>query len=227
LALLRQGLVEADQNPATAAAAVHGFGVIVAEEYANVLTKSQHAVVRLMYKQRLFQEQLPFVVDSFSKGGAAARTTCLQVLSLLMGAVPKQVRRGREELWYSENGLCLFYKVLLAELPVCLPLVLEALNSNENDVLVSTLKTVTGLLRDAPESLADHTGTLVNRLLQLTTAPAMIIRRAALEALQAMTSLPNYKVWVRGTVTMTLDDYLLCPRSSLLLHKFERLCCQC
>lgn len=85
-------------------------------------------------------------------------------------------------------------QVVLAELPSCLPLVLEALQSTETPLLVSTLQTVEALLGEASQAMAEHATFLIRRLLELTQAPSMVVRRKALKALQAMTELPLHTV---------------------------------
>lgn len=194
VALVHNALLGADTDPAAGEAAVAAYGVIVANT-EQCLTRDQHAELRLMYRQRFFLEQLPQLVSGFNAGGGATRSACLLALSHLMASVPRQVRNKSFCFKTTAFPSALFIpKVLLSELPVCLPLVLEALNATDVSLLVSTLKTTAALLIDASDEMALHVNTLIPRLLDLTRAPAMAVRRQALQTLEVAASLPTQKV---------------------------------
>lgn len=94
----------------------------------------------------------------------------------------------------------------MAELHTCLPLLLESLDSTSAPLLCSTLKTLEALMRDAPDALVEHCGVLVTRLLELSKFPAMAVRRAALQALRAMTLLPTHKVRTGEAIKLSPNE---------------------
>ncbi|KAH0623837.1 hypothetical protein JD844_006991 [Phrynosoma platyrhinos] len=161
-----------------------GFVLLMADS-PDVLGKSCHAEVRLMFRQRFFTESPTLL---FSLG---MKSNYLKALSHILNHLPKPV--------------------LVTELPSLLSLLLEALSCPDHVVQLSTLHCLQPLLLDAPHIMSLHIDTLVSKFLNLTDSPAMAIRIAALRCLHALASLPTpvvipYKPRVIKALAKPLDD---------------------
>uniref|UniRef100_A0A8D0GZM9 MMS19 nucleotide excision repair protein n=1 Tax=Sphenodon punctatus TaxID=8508 RepID=A0A8D0GZM9_SPHPU len=146
-----------------------GFSLLMADS-PDVLCKSCHADVRLMFRQRFFTESVPRLVKGFHAAAPDAKANYLKGLSHVLSHLPKPV--------------------LVTELPTLLSLLLEALSCPDCVVQLSTLRCLQPLLHDAPDVMSLHVDTLVSKFLSLTESPAMVIRIAALQCLHALTHLP-------------------------------------
>ncbi|XP_054838282.1 MMS19 nucleotide excision repair protein homolog isoform X2 [Eublepharis macularius] len=171
-------------------AAGDGFALLMADS-PDVLGKSCHADVRLMFRQRFFTECVPQLVQGFHTASPGVKANYLKGLSHILNHLPKPV--------------------LVTELPTLLPLLLEALSCLDRVVQLSTLHCLQPLLLDAPLVVSLHVDTLVGKFLGLTESPAMAIRIAALQCLHALASLPTpvvipYKPRVIRALAKPLDD---------------------
>ncbi|XP_042314727.1 LOW QUALITY PROTEIN: MMS19 nucleotide excision repair protein homolog [Sceloporus undulatus] len=167
-----------------------GFILLMADS-PDVLGKSSHAEVRLMFRQRFFTECVPQLVQRFHAAAPGMKSNYLKALSHILNHLPKTV--------------------LVTELPSLLSLLLEALSCPDHVVQLSTLHCLQPLLLDAPHIMSLHIDTLVGKFLNLTDSPAMAIRIAALQCLHALASLPTpvvipYKPRVIKALAKPLDD---------------------
>ncbi|XP_077205549.1 MMS19 nucleotide excision repair protein homolog isoform X1 [Paroedura picta] len=167
-----------------------GFALLMADS-PDVLGKSCHADMRLMFRQRFFTECVPQMVQGFHTAAPGVKAHYLKGLSHILNHLPKPV--------------------LVTELPTLLPLLLEALSCPDCGVQLSTLHCLQPLLLDAPLVVSLHVDTLVSKFLSLTDSPAMAIRIAALQCLHALASLPTpvvipYKPRVIRALAKPLDD---------------------
>ncbi|XP_060624210.2 MMS19 nucleotide excision repair protein homolog isoform X3 [Anolis sagrei] len=167
-----------------------GFVLLMADS-PDVLGKSCHAEVRLMFQQRFFTECVPQLVQRFHAAAPDMKSNYLKALSHILNHLPKPV--------------------LVTELPSLLSLLLEALSCPDRVVQMSTLHCLQPLLLDAPHIMSLHIDTLVGKFLSLTDSPTMAIRIAALQCLYALASLPTpvvipYKARVIKALAKPLDD---------------------
>ncbi|XP_053168442.1 MMS19 nucleotide excision repair protein homolog isoform X2 [Hemicordylus capensis] len=167
-----------------------GFALLMADSQ-DVLGKNCHAEVRLMFRQRFFTECVPQLVQGFHTAAPGVKSNYLKGLSHILNHLPKPV--------------------LVTELPMLLPLLLEALSCPDGVVQLSTLHCLQPLLLDAPHVMSLHVDTLVSKFLSLTDSPAMAIRIAALQCLHALVALPTpvvipYKPRVIRALAKPLDD---------------------
>ncbi|XP_061492259.1 MMS19 nucleotide excision repair protein homolog isoform X2 [Rhineura floridana] len=167
-----------------------GFALLMGDS-PDVLGKSCHAEVRLMFRQRFFTECVPQLVQGFHTAAPGVKANYLKGLSHILNYLPKPV--------------------LVTELPTLLPLLVEAVSCPDRVVQLSTLHCLQPLLLDAPHVMSLHIDTLVGKFLSLTDSTAMAIRIAALQCLHALASLPTpvvlpYKSRVIRALAKPLDD---------------------
>ncbi|XP_069756397.1 MMS19 nucleotide excision repair protein homolog isoform X2 [Narcine bancroftii] len=151
-ATLTDKLMSLLTDPDLGTEAADGFSLLVSDS-TDVLNRATHADVRIMYRQRFFTENVPKLVQGFHAAGKDNKSNYLKALSHVLNSLPKQV--------------------LLTELPSLLTLLLEALSCSDQVVQLSTLGCLHPLLLEAPQIMSLHIETLVNKLLNLTTSPAM------------------------------------------------------
>ncbi|XP_063434209.1 MMS19 nucleotide excision repair protein homolog [Mytilus trossulus] len=171
--------------------AADGFNTILTDS-DDVLNRQMKAVIRMMYKQRLFVENVSHLVKSFDTTGQDTRKNYLRVLSAMLKTLPKQV--------------------LINELPPLFPLMVHSLLSDDLELQTSTMDTLYDLTHDAPEVVAKHIDSLVPQLLKLAKEQtSMKLRQSALQCLGVLTVLPThtvlpYKVQVIKGLEKALDD---------------------
>ncbi|XP_052102418.1 MMS19 nucleotide excision repair protein homolog isoform X1 [Mytilus californianus] len=168
-----------------------GFNTILTDS-DDVLNRQMKAVTRMMYKQRLFVENVSHLVKSFDTTGQDTRKNYLRVLSVMLKTLPKQV--------------------LLNELPPLFPLMVHSLLSDDLELQTSTMDTLYDLTHDAPEVVAKHIDSLIPQLLKLAKAQtSMKLRQSALQCIGVLTVLPThtvlpYKLHVIKGLEKALDD---------------------
>ncbi|CAC5420977.1 MET18 [Mytilus coruscus] len=168
-----------------------GFNTILTDS-DDVLNRQMKAVTRMMYKQRLFVENVSHLVKSFDTTGQDTRKNYLRVLSAMLKTLPKQV--------------------LLNELPPLFPLMVHSLLSDDLELQTSTMDTLYDLTHDAPEVVAKHIDSLIPQLLKLAKEQtSMKLRQSALQCIGVLTVLPAhtvlpYKLKVIKGLEKALDD---------------------
>uniref|UniRef100_A0A8C6X2R3 MMS19 nucleotide excision repair protein n=1 Tax=Naja naja TaxID=35670 RepID=A0A8C6X2R3_NAJNA len=182
-----------------------GFALLMADS-TDVLGKSCHAEVRLMFRQRFFTDCVPQLVQNFHTSTPDVKTNYLKGLSHILNYLPKPV--------------------LVTELPTLLPLLLESLSCSDHVVQLSSLRCIQPLLLDAPHVMHLHIDTLVGKFLNLTDNSAMAIRIAALQCLHALASLPTpvvipFKPRVIRALAKPLDDKKRLVRKEAVIARGE------
>ncbi|CAE1291491.1 MET18 [Acanthosepion pharaonis] len=144
---------------------------LILNEYKDVLSRSQHAKVRLMYRQRFFVEHIQRLSESFHHAKPELKKNYLIAVSHLLTFLPRQV--------------------LVSELPPLIPMLVLALMSDECKLQLSTMSTLKTVMDESPALLAQHVNLIVPRLLKLSkTDTSMKVRIASLECLEYLTQLP-------------------------------------
>lgn len=168
-----------------------GFYIIMAD-YEEVMNIKMHVNYRMMYRQRLFMETSPKLIEGFHSAEPEFKHHYLCALSHLLQWIPKQV--------------------LLSEVPNLMPLLVQSLSCDEQSLKLSTLQTMYSLAFDAPEIIARQVTSLVPMLLGLTQFQlSMKVRMEALKCLGALTTLPHhvvypYKTKVCRALADSVDD---------------------
>uniref|UniRef100_A0A665UX11 MMS19 nucleotide excision repair protein n=1 Tax=Echeneis naucrates TaxID=173247 RepID=A0A665UX11_ECHNA len=179
-------LDDADLGPMAA----DGFSLLMSDS-ADVLNRSCHADVRIMYRQRFFSENSAKLVQGFNAAPQEKKPNYLKALSNIVNKLPKQVQ--------------------VTELPALLSLLLEALSCPDQGVQLSTLSCLEPVLIDPPPALIQQLEALVSRLLALISSPAMSVRIASLRCIRALSCFPEYEILpfrarVLRALAQPLDD---------------------
>nr|XP_057918601.1 MMS19 nucleotide excision repair protein homolog isoform X2 [Doryrhamphus excisus] len=194
-------LDDADLGPAAA----DGFSLLMSDT-ADVLTRSCHADVRILYRQRFFSENSSKLVQGFNAAPEEKKPNYLKALSNIVNKLPKLVQ--------------------VTELPALLSLLLEALTCPDRGVQLSTLTCLEPVLADPPPALIQQLEALFNRLLALTSSPAMSVRISSLRCIHALSCFPEHEVLpfrarVLRALAKPLDDKKRLVRKEAVLARSE------
>ncbi|XP_068610307.1 MMS19 nucleotide excision repair protein homolog [Brachionichthys hirsutus] len=171
-------------------AVADGFSLMMSDS-ADVLNRSCHADVRIMYRQRFFGENSAKLVQGFNAAPQDKKPNYLKALSNMVNRLPKQVQ--------------------VTELPALLSLLLEGLSCPDQGVQLSTLSCLQPVLVDPPSALVQQLEALVSRLLALILTPAMNVRIASLRCIHAVSHFPvpevlPFRARVLRDLARPLDD---------------------
>ncbi|RZF43230.1 hypothetical protein LSTR_LSTR009034 [Laodelphax striatellus] len=153
--------------------AADGYRLIVEEDKLFLIAKS-NSMLRIFYRQRLFQRAL--ALASISRTcSRACKPNYLTALAYLVKSVPKSV--------------------LLPSLrQIMIPLV-ESLDEGEDKLELTTLHTLSGLLAEKEPALLSYTDTFIPRFLKLAKeSHSMKVRIGALECLKFYASYPPVQI---------------------------------
>ena len=128
-------------------AAARGFGLLLAPD--EILSKENGVTIRLLVKQKVFNICVPEIATSFR---IADQTTKSHYLIALSGVI----RHASTE-------------ILMPEIEVLLPLLLQSLDLEYQDVKAATIETVTVIVQESPKVVEGHVSSLVSRLLGVAT----------------------------------------------------------
>uniref|UniRef100_UPI0037E8DB9A MMS19 nucleotide excision repair protein homolog isoform X2 n=1 Tax=Semicossyphus pulcher TaxID=241346 RepID=UPI0037E8DB9A len=185
--------------------AADGFSLLMSD-CPDVLNRSVHADIRIMYRQRFFSENSAKLVQGFNAAPEEKKPNYLKALSNIVNKLPKQVQ--------------------VTELPALLTLLLEALSCPDQGVQLSTLSCLEPVLIDPPPALIQQLEALINRLLALMSSPTMNVRIASLRCVHAISSFPEHEIMpFRGRVLRALarplDDKKRLVRSEAVQARAE------
>ncbi|XP_069139369.1 MMS19 nucleotide excision repair protein homolog [Argopecten irradians] len=171
--------------------AATGFAIILGD-FPDIFSKANGSHIQMMYKQRVFVENLRKLQEGFQGSSPGTKKNYLICLSHMLNALPRQV--------------------FLSELPPLFPLLVHSLQSDDLDLQLSTTTILCDLTHDAPDLISKHVDTLLPHLLQLCTQPSsMKIRIEALRLVSALSALPDHlllrhKAKVVRRLEKVLDD---------------------
>lgn len=143
---------------------------IILKEHEYAFQSETFANIRLLYKQRYFENVVGPLVDTFNNTTGNTKHNALLAVSSLLPHLP--------------------HLVLNAHIKRLLPVLLQGVTCGEVAVMESTLSTLATLLKQSALHAAPHTSTLVPNLLKITVNQSLGIRMKALKCLQALASLP-------------------------------------
>uniref|UniRef100_H2ZLN5 MMS19 nucleotide excision repair protein n=1 Tax=Ciona savignyi TaxID=51511 RepID=H2ZLN5_CIOSA len=175
------------------AVAAAGFDIVLRES-KEVLCTSSHAVIKLMHKQRFFLLVMPEILSMFkSSVDGKHKANILTALSHLIGHLPKQV-------------------VLMQHFNDLLPLLVQALHTEDPALLKSVLFTLCCFIQDSSEAILPHLESLLKHFQRLSKFQNnMAVRAKAIECIGVVTLLPTidilpYKKEVVSHLMAALDD---------------------
>ncbi|KAH0562369.1 hypothetical protein GP486_002935 [Trichoglossum hirsutum] len=170
------------------------FAILLADD--ELLSKPNHAVIRLLHKQRLFSYCLPKIADGFQAASATIKPNYLIALSSILRHVPSAV--------------------IMPNLNTLLPLLLQSLDLDDPDVKAATIDTMSVTVSESPQAIASHVSSVIARLLNAADSTTgrnpPRVRQPALRCLSLLpgaikneTLLP-FKLQVIRDLTGALDD---------------------
>ncbi|XP_045188984.2 MMS19 nucleotide excision repair protein homolog [Mercenaria mercenaria] len=171
--------------------AAQGLAVIM-RDFEDVMSKSMHANIRLMYRQRFFIENLSGLLDGYQSAQQETKTHYLSAVSYLIRDLSKTV--------------------LLPEISKIYPLLIQSLHCNDLDLQLVTMETLSDLISSAPDVIEKQIDSLIPQLLKMSTfKPSMKVRISALKCLSSLSSLPltillPYRKKVVRALVPALDD---------------------
>lgn len=124
-----------------------GFGLLLAPDAA--LSKENGAQIRLLAKQRVFNFCVPKIAKGFRSVDTSLKSNYLIALSGILKYVPTDI--------------------LMTEIETLLPLLLQSLDLNDQDVRAATIESIIIISQESPTAVEGHISSLINRLLNSTT----------------------------------------------------------
>lgn len=142
------------------------FATLLAPD--DILSKENHCLVSGLYKQKIFNQAVPFMTEAVRSAEASVKPNYLIALSGILRWLP--------------------YSVIEPSLKSLIAPLLQTLDLNapaEQEVKASALTLFESLLMHNPTIVAEHTASLVTRLLNSTAGPANTahVRAKALQCL--------------------------------------------
>ena len=170
-----------------------GLGLLLAPD--EIFSKENGASIRLLAKQKVFNFCIPRIARDFRGSDNAVKPNLLVALSGLLKYMPTQV--------------------IMQEIDILLPLLLQSLELEDADVKAATIYSLSVISRESPTAIEGHMGSMVSRLLKSSVRSAAngpTVRLNALRCLKAFpgkvkdaTLLPYRNTVTRGLMT-ALDD---------------------
>ncbi len=186
-------LLELLSNRSYGLACARGFGLLLAPD--EILSKENGATIRLLAKQKVFNICVPIITKEFRGAETSLKSNYLIALSGILKYMSTEV--------------------MMSEIEVILPLLLQSLDLEDSDVKAATIQNIMVVSQDSPKAVEGHMGSLVTRLLKSAMHPTVNstgVRRNALRCLRLFPGsvkdsnlLPYRNVVIRGLMT-ALDD---------------------
>lgn len=126
------------------AAAARGFALLLAPD--EIVSKENGAVIRLLAKQKVFNHCVPEISAAFRLAEPATKSNYLIALSGI--------------LKYSA------LEVLMPEIATLLPLLLQSLDLEDQDVKATSIEILTTVSQESPEAVQEHVSSMITRLLK-------------------------------------------------------------
>ncbi|XP_078168871.1 ARM repeat superfamily protein isoform X3 [Carex rostrata] len=190
-------LVISSQHGLDAAlSAVDGLHVIMGDA-EGCLSKQFHAVIKPLYKQRLFSTLLPVLLSSMNE--ATDKEAVCRAFGYVISDAPLAAVIGEA------------HKILPAVADSIIALSTDIQNK---DIVYSLLLVLSGILMDSTgkESVIENLRIVTGVLTRLVSYPhLMLVRETAIQSLTSMSILPHSKIYpvkpqVLKAVTSALDD---------------------
>ncbi|KAL4231335.1 mms19 nucleotide excision repair [Mactra antiquata] len=186
--------------------AADGFSIILTDN-DDILNKSMQANIRMMYKQRFFLENLDKIVHNYHTADSDVKMNYLSALSHMLKNTNKSV--------------------ILPELSKLYPLLIQSLLSNDLDLQLVTMDTLTDLIFNASNVIEKQLDSLIPQLLKMCVyKQSLKVRVSALKCLTQLTNLPLHKLLpyrnkvVRSLVPV-LDDRKRLVRNEAVIARQE------
>lgn len=120
-----------------------GFSILLGPH--ELLSKENFAIIRLLHKQRVFAYCVPKIASEFQRADTNTKTNHLIALAGILKYVPTDV--------------------IMPQLDVLLPLLLQSVDLAEAEVKAATIATLTVIVKENPKAVESHVSSLIGRLL--------------------------------------------------------------
>ncbi|KAI4289605.1 MAG: hypothetical protein L6R35_001139 [Caloplaca aegaea] len=150
-------------------ASARGFGTLLASD--ELVSKEHGAVIRLLFKQRVFGICSTRIAADFRVANATAKPNYLVALSGILKHVPTEI--------------------MMTEINALVPLLLQSLDLPDQEVKAATIESLVGISQQSPGAIEGHMSMLVGRLLQAAADPEDNIFRVRYNALQCLQIFPG------------------------------------
>ena len=174
-------------------AVARGFGVLLAPDEA--FSKENGARMRLLAKQKVFSVCIPQISKSYRDAETSVKSNYLIAMSGILRFVPTEV--------------------IMQEVDTLLPLLLQSLELEDQDVKAATMQSLFVVSSESPAAVEGHVGSIISRLLKAASNAEtndINVRLGALKCLKIFpkkikesTLLPLRNMVTRGLMA-SLDD---------------------
>ena len=136
-------------NPVYGTMAAHGFGLLLAPD--EVLNKENFATIRLLTNQKVFGISIPYISQAFRSADVTTKSNYLIALSGILRHISTDI--------------------LMAEIETLLPLLLQSIDLENQDVKAATIQTLAIISEEIPGAVESHVSSLISRLLKVAADP--------------------------------------------------------
>ncbi len=136
-------------HPSYGSVSARGFSLLLAPD--EVLTKENGVTIRLLAKQKVFNICATSIPPLFRSADPTAKPNYLIALSGLLRYVSSDV--------------------LMSEIEILLPLLLQSVELEDAEVKLATIETLTVIAHENPKAVEGHISSLIGRLLKAATEP--------------------------------------------------------
>jgi DNA repair/transcription protein MET18/MMS19 len=188
------GALVSSLSDATAGSTIaHGFSSLLQPD--EILTKQNHCVISPLHKQKTFAMLVPDISQGVRSVGSEAKKNHLVALSGILRWLP--------------------FAIIESEVSSLAPILLQTLDiAGEDDIKVGAIDQITSVLDNKGQALEEHVGSVITRLLNMSTTDKNPPRVRA-KALQCLALVPArlrteivipYRKQVIKRLTVALDD---------------------
>ncbi|KAI0372603.1 ARM repeat-containing protein [Pilatotrama ljubarskyi] len=175
----------------------------------KILTKSNHAVIKVLYAQKYCNAMLPRIIEGARTSQSARQNAYLVALAALIKSVPKST--------------------YVHQMPSLMPLLLRSLDLPDNEVRASVIDTLQAAATSSGKDstlLAEHASSIVSTMLKnsmVSQMPSVRVRVAALRYLATLPSVVRYDVLhpQKATVIRELAKVLDDPKRAVRKEAVE------
>ena len=137
------------ENPKHGASVARGFELLLAPD--EILSKENGATIRLLAKQKVFSICIPAMSQGFRSASPAVKPNYLVALSGIIKHTATSV--------------------LLPEIGTLLPLLLQSLDLEDQDVKAASIGVLAIVSQESPTAVEEHVSSIINRLLKAAADP--------------------------------------------------------
>jgi len=146
-----------------------GFQLLLASD--EIISKENGATIRLLARQKTFHATVPAIAKAFRDAGASGKTNYLIALAGILKHLD--------------------VSILMPETPTLLPLLLQSLDLEQQNVKAASIETLAVLASENPSSMGEYVSSIISRLLLAATSPAKNSQRVRYNSLCCLRRFPG------------------------------------